>query len=85
MDLNCIPLPVMDWTSTNLPEQWDRFKLYVKLIFSGPFKDKPEEEKVSYLLLWIGEQGRQVYITWTDISVEIIGHILRSVQSACSA
>ena len=64
MDLSRIPPPVMNWKSSNLPEQWEKFKLHVELIFSGPLKDKPEEDKVSYLLLWIGEEGRQIYKTW---------------------
>ncbi|MCG7868790.1 MAG: hypothetical protein JAY74_20765, partial [Candidatus Thiodiazotropha taylori] len=54
--------------SSNLPEQWDKFKLHVELIFSGPLKDKNEKEKVSYLLLWVGEEGRQIYKTWSGIS-----------------
>ena len=69
MDLSGIPPPVMNWSSSNLPEQWESFLMHVKLIFTGPLKAKSEEEKVSYLLLWIGDQGRQIYRTWT-LSVE---------------
>ena len=68
MDLNGIPPPVMNWKASNLPEQWEKFQLHVELIFSGPLKNKNEPEKVSYLLLWIGEEGRQIYKTWTGIS-----------------
>ncbi|XP_060593701.1 uncharacterized protein LOC132748167 [Ruditapes philippinarum] len=69
MDLSGIPPPVMNWQSSNLIEQWQKFKLNVELIFSGPLKSKSEEEKVSYLLLWIGDEGREVYRTW-DLSAE---------------
>ena len=65
MELSGIPPPVMNWKSSNLPEQWEKFKLHVDLIFSGPLEAKTEAEKVSYLLLWIGEEGRQIYKTWT--------------------
>ena len=34
-------------------------------MFSGPLKLKPEEDKCSYLLIWVGEKGRDVYNTWT--------------------
>lgn len=68
MELSGIPPPVMNWKSSNLPEQWEKFKDHVELIFTGPLKDKSEEEKVSYLLLWVGEEGRQVKKTWTGIS-----------------
>ncbi|XP_056891952.1 uncharacterized protein K02A2.6-like isoform X1 [Takifugu flavidus] len=37
----------------------------MNLMFSGPFKEKSEEEKCSYLLLWIVDKGRGLYNTWT--------------------
>ena len=40
------------------------------LMFSGPLKAKTEEEKVSYLLLWVGDKGRDIRHTWTDISAD---------------
>ena len=70
MDLSGIPPPVMNWDASNLAKEWKKFKLHVELIFKGPLKSKSEEEKVSYLLLWIGQQGRDVYKTWTGISEE---------------
>ena len=65
MDLSGIPNPSIDWNSSNLPEQWEQFQTHVELIFSGPLKAKSEEEKASYLLLWIGDEGRKIYKTWT--------------------
>ena len=70
MDLSGIPPPVMNWDASNLAEEWKKFKLHVELIFKGPLKSKSEEGQVSYLLLWIGQQGRDVYKTWTGISEE---------------
>lgn len=55
----------MDWDSTNLPEAWRRFKQHAELMFTGPLREKEEADKCSYLLLWIGEKGRDVYNTWT--------------------
>ncbi|KAL1276716.1 hypothetical protein QQF64_036339 [Cirrhinus molitorella] len=34
-------------------------------MFKGPLHEKSEEEHCSYLLLWIGERGRDIYNTWT--------------------
>lgn len=65
MDTYGVPAPSMNWDSPNLPEAWRRFKQHAELMFSGPLKGKTEEEKCSYLLLWIGEKGRDVYNTWT--------------------
>ena len=65
MDAYGVPAPRMDWDSPNLPEAWRRFQQHADLMFSGPLRDKPEEDKCSYLLLWIGEKGRDVFNTWT--------------------
>ena len=70
MDLSGIPPPVMNWDASNLPEEWQKFKLHIELIFSGPLNSKTEEEQVSYLLLWIGQPGRKIYKTWSDISAD---------------
>ncbi|CAB4032430.1 Hypothetical predicted protein [Paramuricea clavata] len=67
MDLNGIPMPKFDWESTNLPEQWRKFKSHVELIFDGSLKEKSEEVKVNYLSLWIGDKGREICETWTDL------------------
>ena len=36
-----------------------------QLYFAGPLKDKSEEEKVSYLLIWSGEEGIELVSTWS--------------------
>jgi hypothetical protein len=54
----------MDWESSNLPEAWEKFKRHTELVFKGPLKDKKEEERIAYVLLWIGDKGRDVYQTW---------------------
>ena len=43
---------------------------HTALMFSGPLKAKTEEEKVSYLLLWVGDKGRDIRHTWTDITAD---------------
>lgn len=60
----------MDWDANNLPEAWRKFKLHVDLMFSGPFKKKGGDEKCSYLLLWVGDKGRDIYNMWTLMEVE---------------
>ena len=67
MDMSGIPAPVMNWEASNLAEAWKKFHQHVQLIFEGPLKAKSEEEKVSYLLLWVGDKGRDVYNTWAKI------------------
>ena len=70
MDRSGLLPPVMNWDASNLPEEWQKFKLHVELIFSGPLKSETEEEQVSYLLLWVGQPGREIYKTSSDISAD---------------
>ena len=58
----------MQWDGDNPKENWRRFKQHVKLMFTGPLKSKTEQEKCSYLLIWVGQKGRDIYNTWSDIS-----------------
>ena len=64
MELNAIPTPIINWNASNLAEAWRKFEQHVRLILEGPLSDKDEEVKVKYLLLWVGENGRDIYDTW---------------------
>ena len=68
MALRGLECPVMQWEGDNLKENWRRFKQHVELMFTGPLKSRNETEKCSYLLIWVGQKGRDIYNTWTDIS-----------------
>ena len=57
--------PSLSWSSSNLPDAFRSFRQYCQLIFDGPFAAKSEKEKVTYLLLWIGSHGRDIYDGWT--------------------
>ena len=69
MDYTGVPAPQLDWDSANLPEAWQRFRQHAELMFTGTYKSKPEEEQCSYLLIWVGDQGRQIYNTWTGLTL----------------
>ena len=68
MALSGIECPVMQWDGDNPKENWRRFKQHVELMFTGPLKSRTEQEKCSYLLIWVGQKGRDIYNTWSDIS-----------------
>ena len=57
--------PSMNWEAANLPDEFSRFRQYVQLIFDGPFSLKTEKEKSSYLLIWIGRAGVDVFNSWS--------------------
>lgn len=75
MDSAGVPMPRMDWDSLDLPDSWRRFRQHAELMFKGPLHEKSEEEHCSYLLLWVGEKGRDIYNTWTltDENAKVLG------------
>ncbi|EDO41234.1 predicted protein [Nematostella vectensis] len=69
-ELTGLTSPRMDWNATDLQQALKKFKATVELYFSGPLKSKSEEEKVSYLLIWTGEEGIELVSTWSLTSDE---------------
>ena len=67
-----VPTPRMEWDSSNLPDAWRRFKQHAVLMFTGPLRQKTEAEKCSFLLLWIGDKGRDISNTWEITEDEAI-------------
>ena len=59
-----LPIPRMDWSSTDAPQALKKFKSLCQLYFAGPLKDKSKEEQVSYLLIWSGKEGIELVSTW---------------------
>ncbi|KAK2567740.1 hypothetical protein P5673_007606, partial [Acropora cervicornis] len=53
--------PKMDWLSADLPSAWKAFKQHCEFTFGGPLKQKSEEVKCNYLMLWVGDKGREIY------------------------
>lgn len=64
MDLQGVPTPTIDFDATNLPEEWRKFKQHVELVFKGPMLDKDDSVKATYILLWVGAKGRDIFNTW---------------------
>lgn len=54
----------MDWNSSDAPQALKKFKALCKLYFSGPLKKKDEQEQISHLLIWSGEEGIELVSTW---------------------
>ena len=57
-------IPSLDWESNDLPREWKNFQTHAEFMFAGPLKNKSEEEKCSFLMLWVGNKGRDIYGTW---------------------
>lgn len=54
----------MAWESQDLPSAFKSFKAHCEFMFGGPLKGKSEEQQCNYLMLWVGEKGRNIYSTW---------------------
>ena len=71
-----IKLPRINWLAAYLPTEFRSFKQYCNLIFSGPFCDKDQATRVTYILLWVGQEGLRMYNKWdlseTDKHVDVI-------------
>lgn len=65
-ELAGLPILTMDWHTPDAPQAFKKFKAACELYFPGPLKDKSEEEKVSYLLIWSGD----VVSTWALTAVK---------------
>ena len=40
---------------------------HAELIFAGALRDKDPEVHCTYILLWVGEKGREIYLQKTSI------------------
>jgi hypothetical protein len=55
--LSGLPIPSIDSHAPDAPQAFKKFKARCQLNFNGPLKEKTEEEQVSYLLIWSGDDG----------------------------
>ena len=53
--------PEMVWTSQDLNQEWRRFCRQASCILDGPLHDKEDSVKVSYLKMWVGDKGLDVF------------------------
>ncbi|XP_053391905.1 uncharacterized protein LOC123552774 [Mercenaria mercenaria] len=65
MDEYKVKTPSINWDSRDLKTEFKKFKTHCNFMFGGPLNSKSEEQKVNYLMLWVGEKGRDIYSTWT--------------------
>ena len=59
-----LPHPTMNWESPALKEAWTTFEQHARLMVAGPLSEKTQPQQVSYLLLWVGEKGRDIFSTF---------------------
>lgn len=62
--------PEMDFADMNLSERWRRWKQTMQLYLSLSMADKSEKEQCSAFLYIIGQDGREIYNTFTFLENE---------------
>ena len=55
----------MEWDSPEKGVAFSKFKRKCELLFKTYFKSIEEEERVSYILLWLGDEGDEIFRTFT--------------------
>ena len=68
-EMTGITPPSMNLSSSDLPTAFRKFKQYCELIFTSPLAGKTNTQKVTYILLWVGQEGLKMYNT-LDLSEE---------------
>lgn len=68
-ELASLPIPTMDWHSQDTPQAFKKFKAWYEFYFSGPLKEKSEEQ-MSYLLICSGDDGIELPSMWALSAVE---------------
>ena len=56
--------PSMNWSARNLNEEWRKFAQHARLMFKGPLRAVEEDSQCAYMLIWVGETGRDIYNSW---------------------
>ncbi|KAK2171262.1 hypothetical protein NP493_1083g00016 [Ridgeia piscesae] len=74
---------LIDWHSGNLPEALCKFKRTCEYIFNGPLATNVEAVKVQYLMLWVGEDGRDIRDGWalTEANRKILASHWRGFEN----
>lgn len=63
--ISSLNAPSREWSSQDLPNAWKSFRHHVEFMFGGSLLSKNEEQECNYLMIWVGEKGRDIYQTWS--------------------
>ena len=58
-------IPTMDWDSADKATAFRKFQRKCEHLFKSYYKNVPNEERVTYILLWLGDEGDDTYRTFT--------------------
>ena len=63
--------PRMNWDASDLSKEWERFYQHCEFTFGGPLSKCTEKEKICNLMSFVGDKGREIYLTfqWETVKV----------------
>ena len=56
--------PVMNWAAAYLSREWERFYQHCEFAFGGPLSKCSEKEKMCNLMSFVGDKGREIFLTF---------------------
>ena len=61
----------MNWDASDLSKEWERFYQHCEFTFGGPLSKCTEKEKICNLMSFVGDKGREIYLTfqWETVKV----------------
>ena len=63
--------PRMSWTAADLSKEWERFYQHCEFTFGGPLSKCTEKEKICNLMSFVGDKGREIYLTFQWKTVQV--------------
>ena len=62
--------PTFHWGAGDVYQEFKRFKQHVEFTFKGPLATADKASKAGWLGMWIGQEGREIYKTFTWAAAE---------------
>ena len=61
----------MNWAATDLSKEWERFYQHCEFTFCGPLSKCTEKEKICNLMNFVGDKGREIYLSFDWQTVQV--------------
>ena len=61
----------MNWAAADLSKEWERFYQHCEFTFGGPLSKCTEKEKICNFISFVGDKGREIYLTFDWQTVQV--------------
>lgn len=63
-NLSGLPTPTINWNAPDVALEFKNFKELCELYFNGPLVSLKEKQHLAYLMIWVGQEGRDIHRSW---------------------